>query len=207
MTSARLHYEHRPCCVHTSAQSQGMSRAALDAAEIKQRWDDLQLVHLPAAEQPPSPGAVETLIRTLRTLAAAERAAGGGSIHKTWTVENKSDVLDGTLRDPMQLLQLLEAGSVVGGGRWYVSAVVQDTGSKLNEVLRCLPYVNKETCLPSFLLPVRPSAGGEQQSVATAQAAREWSHPPCRRFKTQSCFCLALFLKWALISPTWGCSC
>jgi hypothetical protein len=34
------------------------------------------------------------------------------------------------------------------------------------------------------------SAGGEQQSVATAQAARGWTHPPCGHFKNQSCYCL-----------------
>jgi hypothetical protein len=33
------------------------------------------------------------------------------------------------------------------------------------------------------------SAGGEQ-SVASPQAARGWSHPPCRHFKNQSCCCL-----------------
>jgi hypothetical protein len=30
--------------------------------------------------------------------------------------------------------------------------------------------------------------GGEQQSVATAQATREWARLPCRHFKNQSCF-------------------
>ena len=34
------------------------------------------------------------------------------------------------------------------------------------------------------------SASGEQQSVASPQAARGWGHPPLRLFKTQSCFCL-----------------
>jgi hypothetical protein len=37
---------------------------------------------------------------------------------------------------------------------------------------------------------VSSSAGGEQQSVASLQAARGWSHPPCRHFKIQSCCCL-----------------
>jgi hypothetical protein len=32
------------------------------------------------------------------------------------------------------------------------------------------------------------SGGEEQQSVATAQTARVWSHPPCRPFKNQSCY-------------------
>jgi hypothetical protein len=31
------------------------------------------------------------------------------------------------------------------------------------------------------------SAGGEQQSVATAHAARGWAHPPCKHFKHPSC--------------------
>ena len=34
---------------------------------------------------------------------------------------------------------------------------------------------------------VSSSAGGEQQSVATPQAARGWSRPSCRPFKIQSC--------------------
>jgi hypothetical protein len=35
-----------------------------------------------------------------------------------------------------------------------------------------------------------PAVRGERQSVAAPQAARGWAHPPCRHFKTQSCFCL-----------------
>jgi hypothetical protein len=34
------------------------------------------------------------------------------------------------------------------------------------------------------------SAGGEQQSDATLQAARGWARPPCRHFKNQSLCCL-----------------
>jgi hypothetical protein len=35
-----------------------------------------------------------------------------------------------------------------------------------------------------------PRVGGEQQSVATAQAARGWARPPFRHFKIQSFCCL-----------------
>jgi hypothetical protein len=35
----------------------------------------------------------------------------------------------------------------------------------------------------------RASAGGEQQSLGTPQAARRWARPPCRLFKTLSCCC------------------
>ena len=38
-------------------------------------------------------------------------------------------------------------------------------------------------------LGYRLPAGEEQPSVATAQTARVWSHPPCRPFKNQSCYC------------------
>ena len=36
------------------------------------------------------------------------------------------------------------------------------------------------------------SAGGEQQSVATPQAARGWARPASRHFKIQSCNALGL---------------
>jgi hypothetical protein len=42
------------------------------------------------------------------------------------------------------------------------------------------------------------NTGGEQQSVATAQALRGWARPPCRHFKIQSCDRAATFLPPAL---------
>jgi hypothetical protein len=45
--------------------------------------------------------------------------------------------------------------------------------------------------LPTLWASVSSSApGGEQQSVATPQAARGWARPPCRHFKNQSCCCV-----------------
>jgi hypothetical protein len=41
------------------------------------------------------------------------------------------------------------------------------------------------------------SAGGEQHSVATPQAARGWARPPCRHFNIQSCL---LLLPWGVLS-------
>jgi hypothetical protein len=34
------------------------------------------------------------------------------------------------------------------------------------------------------------ASSGEQQSMATPQAARGQARPPCSHFKIQSCFCL-----------------
>jgi hypothetical protein len=41
-----------------------------------------------------------------------------------------------------------------------------------------------------FRSPGGAPGGGEQQSAATAQAARGWSHPPYRHFQIQSYRCL-----------------
>jgi hypothetical protein len=38
------------------------------------------------------------------------------------------------------------------------------------------------------------SSDGEQQSVATPQTARGWTHPRCRHFNNQSCCCLMALL-------------
>jgi hypothetical protein len=43
---------------------------------------------------------------------------------------------------------------------------------------------------PSRFPLVASTTGGEQQSVATPQAARGWARPPCRHFKSQSCCCV-----------------
>jgi hypothetical protein len=54
-------------------------------------------------------------------------------------------------------------------------------------------------------LPMRvsvySSAGGEQQSVTTAQSARRWARPPYRHFKIQSCCCVGSFFEVAAFKP------
>jgi hypothetical protein len=45
---------------------------------------------------------------------------------------------------------------------------------------------------------VAGSSGGGQQTVATAEAVREWARPPCRHFKNLSCFASALLSRWRL---------
>jgi hypothetical protein len=60
-------------------------------------------------------------------------------------------------------------------------------GIPRSDVAEVIVQVGFEVRHPaSFRLP----AGGEQQSVATPQAAREWARPPCRPFKIQSWLCL-----------------
>lgn len=116
------------------------------------------MVHLPA-QQAPLPSLVRSLLASLSKLTAAEREAAGGSIHKTWNVESAGDTADARtlLRDPSSMLEALAEAQdgVLGGGRWYVSTVVQDTGSTLKEVLRCVPHVNEDTGVPGFLPVVR----------------------------------------------------
>jgi hypothetical protein len=46
------------------------------------------------------------------------------------------------------------------------------------------------------------SAGGEQQSDATLQAARGWARPPCRHFKNQSLCCLGSASRRRLCTPS-----
>jgi len=131
---------------------------AWDTAEIVRQYEATQMVHLPA-QQAPSPSVVQTLLASLTKLTAAEREAGAGSIHKTWNVETEGDTADARslLREPSSMLQALAEAEdgVLGGGRWYVSMVVQDTGSTLNEVLRCVPHLNEDTGMPGFLREAR----------------------------------------------------
>jgi hypothetical protein len=152
----------------------GPGAGAWDTAEVVRQYEAMQLVHLPA-QHAPSPSVVRALLASLRKLTAAEREAGGGSIHKTWNVESDGDTADARtlLRDPSSMLQALAEAQdgVLGGGRWYVSTVVQDTGSTLAEVLRCVPHMNEDTGVPGFLqavcLPFVPNPGYSCQLCAT----------------------------------------
>jgi hypothetical protein len=56
---------------------------------------------------------------------------------------------------------------------------------------------------PVSLIISVPAGKEEEQSVATPHAARGWSHPLCRPFKTQSCCCLGSSFEssWCLPQP------
>jgi hypothetical protein len=67
-----------------------------------------------------------------------------------------------------------------GAGQWTEPQLV-DFGLEFGKAVRG----QGEACGTAVA-----SAGGEQRSVATPQAARGWARPPCRHFKIQSCYCL-----------------
>jgi hypothetical protein len=87
----------------------------------------------------------------------------------------------------------LRRGGVWAGGRvqtptqaphpWATTSYRSSTlaSGVTNEIPRGSDELDLDVGLP---------AGGEQQSVATPQAARGWAHPPCSHSKIQSCCCL-----------------
>lgn len=128
------------------------------ASALLERYEKLQLLYIPGAFS--CEESVDQVVKVLAAFVGSQQGADDASalcasVQDTWNVENGNG---GLLRSPQRLLSALAAcagaghrggdDSVIGGGRWYTSCVVQHNDAALNQLLRCLPCGG----VPPFML-------------------------------------------------------